>query len=179
MVANPSNTVGCCFRHRRPRRFSISFIFVTLVIYILWTPANDFPDTVDGRVFVSRQILISYAYAWTREDIDSLSVRSSLTVQKFLQLNVGSIRSNLAQKLDSFQLKVDELARCALKIPRCLPSRLPLPPSRRQSACCTCLPVVVGAHTVHEILVVAKLVCFNTQNICPNLPHSLDGCHLE
>ena len=63
MVTNPSNSFGCYYRHRRPRRFSISVTRVALVIYTLWTLANDFPDTVDGRVFVSRQILISYAYA--------------------------------------------------------------------------------------------------------------------
>ena len=63
MVANPSNSVGCCFRHCRPRRISISIIPVALVIYVLWTPADDFPDTVDGRVFVNWQFLISYAYA--------------------------------------------------------------------------------------------------------------------
>ena len=60
MVANPSNSVGCRFRHRRPRQFSVSVLPVALVIYTLWTLANDFPDTVDGRVFISRHILISY-----------------------------------------------------------------------------------------------------------------------
>ena len=39
--------------------------------------------------------------------------------------------------------------------------------------------VLSGAHTVHEIVVVPKLIGFDTQDICPSLPQSLDGCHLS